>query len=154
LDREEWLDREVLPMASHPPIPDLRHAAFLLDVDGTLLDFAPTPREVSVPVALRQSLQRLMERNGGAVALVSGRPVQEVDLLFTPLALPIVGGHGAAIRPTPTGASHEVPVSPLSEDLRRRLATIKGDDPRIILEPKEHSLAIHYRLVPEKEDLI
>jgi trehalose 6-phosphate phosphatase len=150
-----WLDREVLPMASHPPpIPDLRRSAFLLDVDGTLIDFAPTPREVSVPAALRQSLRRLLERTGGAVALVSGRPLKELDLLFAPLELPIIGGHGAEIRPTPTGASHDVPVSPLSERLRRRLATIKGDDPRIILEPKEHSLAIHYRLVPDKEDLI
>src|SRR5688572_15987264 len=80
------------------PLPKLPHAldecAFLLDVDGTLLDLAPTPREVYVSKELRQTLQKLYERTGGATAFVSGRPVEELDLIFAPLQLPAVGGHG------------------------------------------------------------
>ena len=63
-----------------PSLPaDLDQLAILLDVDGTLLDLAPTPREVFVSHALRAALARLWERTGGAVAFVSGRPVSELD---------------------------------------------------------------------------
>jgi trehalose 6-phosphate phosphatase len=134
--------------------PDLRHVAILLDVDGTIVDFAPTPREVFVSSGLRQTLQYLLERTGGALALVSGRPLKELDLLFAPLQLPAVGGHGAEMRPTPTGVVHHFGAKPLSKDLKRRLATIAAAGPGIILEDKDYSLAIHYRLAPEKEAII
>src|SRR5437660_12043130 len=84
---------------STPSIPaDLQKTAILLDVDGTILDLAPTPREVFVPHALRDTLARLRERTGGALAFVSGRPINELDLIFSPLQLPAIGGHGAEIR--------------------------------------------------------
>ena len=88
-----------------PSIPaDLGQLAILLDVDGTLLDFAPTPREVFVSHALRETLGRLWERTGGAVAFVSGRPVNELDLIFSPLQLPAIGGHGASFARFPGAA--------------------------------------------------
>ena len=133
---------------------DLGQFAFLLDVDGTLLDIAPTPREVFVSAELRQTLGRLFERAGGALALVSGRPVEELDLLFAPLLLPIAGGHGAEIRFTPTGKVDRGKARPLPVALKRQLATIAADGHGIILEDKEFSLAIHYRLAPDKEDEI
>jgi trehalose 6-phosphate phosphatase len=141
-------------MTSLLSAPDLRQVAILLDVDGTILDFAPTPREVFVSAALRRTLQCLLERTGGALALVSGRPLKELDLLFAPLLLPVVGGHGAEIRPTATGPVDRVAAKPLSEELRRRLATIAASGPGILLEDKDYSLAIHYRLAPEKEQAI
>jgi trehalose 6-phosphate phosphatase len=136
------------------PIPDLRQVAILLDVDGTIVDFAPTPREVFVSGKLRQTLQRLLERTGGALALVSGRPAKELDLLFAPLLLPVVGGHGAEIRTRATGAVRRAGARPLRRELRRRLATLAAAGAGIILEDKDYSLAIHYRLVPEKEAVI
>src|SRR5262249_2872648 len=72
--------------------------SLLLDVDGPILDLAPTPREVFAPQALRATLERLWRRTGGAVAFVSGRPVNELDLIFSPLQLPAIGGHGAELR--------------------------------------------------------
>jgi len=133
---------------------DLAQLAILLDVDGTIVDLAPTPREVFVSPQLRQTLGRLFERTGGALALVSGRPVEELDLLFAPLQLPIAGGHGAEIRVTPAGKVDRGKARPLPSALRRRLATIAAAGPGIILEDKEYSLAIHYRLAPEKEQVI
>jgi trehalose 6-phosphate phosphatase len=133
---------------------DLGRDAILLDVDGTIVDIAPTPREVFVSGALRQTLQRLLERTAGALALVSGRPLKELDLLFAPLQLPIVGGHGAEIRGTPTGSVDRGKATPLRDEFKRRLATIATAGPGIILEDKDYSLAIHYRLAPEKEQLI
>jgi trehalose 6-phosphate phosphatase len=142
-------------MTSILPAPvDLRAAALLLDVDGTIVDLAATPREVFVASALRATLLRLQEHTGGALALVSGRPLKELDLLFAPLQLAVVGGHGAEIRPTPNGPVHRKGAPPLSKELKQRLATIAAEGPGIILEDKDYSLAIHYRLATEKEEFV
>jgi trehalose 6-phosphate phosphatase len=140
-------------MSKIPPIA-LDRVALLLDVDGTLLDFAPTPREVFVPATLREALRCLLDRTGGALALVSGRPIEELDLLFAPLQLPAAGGHGAEIRPWPIGEINRGNAAPLGKEIKRRLATIAGIGPGIILEDKAFSLAIHYRLAPEKEAVV
>src|SRR5215475_14467344 len=133
---------------------DLDQFAVLLDVDGTLLDLAPTPREVFVSHALRDTLARLWDLTGGAVAFVSGRPVSELDLLFSPLELPSIGGHGAELR-TQAGVPPTAPrLPPLDPKIKRRFAAIAEAGPGIILEDKGYSLALHYRLAPEKEQLV
>jgi trehalose 6-phosphate phosphatase len=138
-----------------PSLPaGLDQLAVLLDVDGTLLDFAPTPREVFVSHALRETLERLWERTGGALAFVSGRPVSELDLIFSPLQLPAIGGHGAELRAV-AGASPEAPrLPPLDPAVKRRFAAIAEAGPGIVLEDKGYSLALHYRLAPDKEDFV
>src|SRR5215213_7457237 len=75
--------------------------AILLDIDGTLLDLAPTPREVWVPPGLVRTLNRLLVRTSGALALVSGRSLNDIDLIFAPDIFPAVGGHGAEMRIEP-----------------------------------------------------
>src|SRR5512140_362387 len=72
--------------------------AVLLDIDGTLLDLAPTPREVWVPPGLAKTLNRLLEKTNGALALVSGRSLNDIDLIFAPDQYSAVGGHGAEMR--------------------------------------------------------
>jgi trehalose 6-phosphate phosphatase len=138
-----------------PPIPeDLKQTAFLLDVDGTIVDLAPTPREVFVPHSLRETLERLWERTGGAVAFVSGRPISELDLLFSPLQLPAIGGHGAEFRIT-AGQPPEPPrLPPLDPDIKRAFAALAEAGRGIILEDKGYALALHYRLAPEKEEFV
>src|ERR1700692_2806905 len=76
----------------------LSETAVLLDIDGTLLDLAPTPREVWVPPGLSKTLNRLLQRTGGALALVSGRSLNDIGLIFAPEQFPGVGGHGAEMR--------------------------------------------------------
>jgi trehalose 6-phosphate phosphatase len=138
-----------------PSIPeDLKQTAFLLDVDGTIVDLAPTPREVFVPHSLRETLERLWERTDGAVAFVSGRPISELDLLFSPLQLPAIGGHGAEFRIT-AGKLPEAPrLPPLDPDVKRAFAALAEAGPGIILEDKGYALALHYRLAPEKEEFV
>ena len=138
-----------------PSLPaGLDQLAVLLDVDGTLLDFAPTPREVFVSHALRETLERLWERTGGALAFVSGRPVSELDLIFSPLQLPAIGGHGAELRAV-AGASPEAPrLPPLDPAVKRRFAAIAEVGRGIVLEDKGYSLALHYRLAPDKENFV
>src|ERR1700691_4189612 len=79
-------------------VPDLRKCAILLDIDGTILDFAPSPQQVWVPPALRHTLARLDALTSGALALVSGRSLHDIDLIFSPLQLAAIGGHGAELR--------------------------------------------------------
>lgn len=129
--------------------------AFLLDVDGTLLDLAPTPREVRVPPGLRETLSRLWQRSGGAVAFVSGRQIEELDLIFSPLQLPAVGCHGAELRPVADGKiSKYAELEPLDPRIKRSFATIAEIGEGIILEDKDYSLAIHYRLAPDKGPMV
>src|SRR5271156_841896 len=77
---------------------DLATIALLLDVDGTILDTAITPGSVVVPGSLRTSLDELHAKCAGALALVSGRLIRDLDALFAPLRLPAIGGHGAEMR--------------------------------------------------------
>ncbi len=93
-------ERDVFIDAAHLP-----STAVLLDVDGTLLDIAPTPLEVVVPPDLVVMLERLHKRTGGALAFVSGRPLAELDLFFQPLR--IHGDRGAW-----RGAAHERRLDP------------------------------------------
>jgi trehalose 6-phosphate phosphatase len=142
-------------MTRIPPLPkDLQRTAILLDVDGSILDLAPTPREVFVPHSLRESLARLFELTGGAVAFVSGRPVQELDLIFFPLQLPAIGGHGAEIRTIAQDPPKPPRLPPLDPNVKRRFATIAEAGPGIVLEDKGYSIALHYRLAPDKERFV
>ncbi|RYX88524.1 MAG: trehalose-phosphatase, partial [Bradyrhizobiaceae bacterium] len=128
--------------------------ALLLDVDGTLLDMAPTPREVWVPPDLATSMNQLLQRTNGALALVSGRSVNDLDLIFAPMQFPAVGGHGAEMRLTNDNESVAVGAPPLGKELKRRLAAIAKLSPGILLEDKGYSLALHYRLAPHAEKAI
>jgi trehalose 6-phosphate phosphatase len=130
---------------------DTDQVAILLDIDGTLLDIAPTPHDVRVPPTLRRTLTKLHARTGGALALVSGRSLRDIDLIFSPLQLTAVGGHGAEIRLLPEGSSKRQPSVLLDKKLRRRFADIAGSGDGIIVEDKGYSLALHYRLAPEKQ---
>ncbi|SED72034.1 trehalose-phosphatase [Bradyrhizobium erythrophlei] len=135
-------------------IPPLDRTAVLLDIDGTLLDFAPTPREVWVPPELSTTLKQLHERTGGALALVSGRSLNDIDLIFAPEQFPAVGGHGAEMRLQPDSEAVAAQAPPLDKELKRRLAAIAKLSPGILLEDKGYSLALHYRLAPQAERAI
>src|ERR1051325_1468159 len=108
---------------------DLNDFALLLDVDGTILDLAPTRRGVHVPDELRPTLTRIMERNGGALALVSGRPIADLDAIFAPLQLPAIGGHGAEMRLSTEPDDYEQHVSSLDPSLKQHLMAIVARHP-------------------------
>ena len=144
---------EAVPV-SHLLVPHLSETAILLDIDGTLLDLMPTPREVWVPEGLSATLNSLIERTSGAMALVSGRSLNDIDLIFAPDQFPAVGGHGAEMRVTADAEAVAVHAPPLDKELKRRLATIAKLSPGILLEDKGYSLALHYRLAPHAEKAI
>ena len=142
------------PDSADVPRPALRSSlaghALYLDIDGTILDLAPSPEAVEVPVWMVPLLQRLSRKLDGAVAFVSGRPIAAIDLLFRPLNFPAVGVHGGEVR-TPNGeilvddqltAELQAAVPLLHEAIGR----IRG----VQLENKRSVIALHYRNVPER----
>jgi trehalose 6-phosphate phosphatase len=148
---------QVTPHAGAGPLwpgpRDLGAVALLLDVDGTLLDIALTPSSVTVPDNLRTSLGGLYGRTGGALALVSGRTVGDLDRLFAPLRLPAIGAHGAEMRVAADRPAQKADAT-IGEAVRRRFTAISAIDPGVIVEDKGASLAIHYRLAPQREELV
>src|ERR1700753_287354 len=148
---------ESLPDAVPVPravLPHLKEMAILLDIDGTLLDLAPTPREVWVPPGLSNTLNGLLQRSLGALALVSGRSLNDIDLIFAPDQFPAVGGHGAEMRLSINDEAVASAAPPMDKELKRRLAAIAKLSPGILLEDKGYSLALHYRLAPHAEKAI
>ena len=138
----------------HLLAPHLGEVAILLDIDGTLLELMPTPREVWVPPGLSNTLNRLLARTSGALALVSGRSLNDIDLIFAPAEFPAVGGHGAEMRVIANSEAVASYAPPMDRDLKRRLAAIANLSPGILLEDKGYSLALHYRLAPHAEKAI
>ena len=167
---QDLLDQDVAEVALQRDIPSPGNAspklaagelaqrldqyAILLDIDGTLLDLAPTPREVWVPPGLVTTLNRLLEKTSGALALVSGRSLNDIDLIFAPDLFPAVGGHGAEMRLTTDSETVSTRAPAMDKELKRRLAAIAKLSPGILLEDKGYSLALHYRLAPHAEQAI
>jgi trehalose 6-phosphate phosphatase len=130
---------------------DLAHDALFLDIDGTLLDIAPTPDAVEVPAGLPATLCRLAERLGGALALLSGRDVSTVDRLMAPARLAVAGLHGAQLR-LPDGTLQEAAPPPELEPVRAALTAFVDARPGLLLEDKGAAVAVHFRAAPALED--
>ncbi|GHA80594.1 trehalose-phosphatase [Cognatilysobacter bugurensis] len=127
-----------------PPAP-ARDWALFLDVDGSLLDFAPRPDDVHVPDDLVDALARLRDALDGALALVSGRPLAQLDALFSPLHLPGAGLHGLELRDRP-GATPDLHDAPEALDgIAERAQEIASRHPGALVENKGSTLAFHWR---------
>jgi len=129
--------------------PDLRKSAILLDVDGTIVDIAATPDAVHVSASLRDALSRLIAATDGAVALVSGRMIADLEHLFAPLRLAMVGGHGAEIRLLEDARIRPSAAPELDPELKRQLVALAHDG--VVAEDKDVSVALHYRQAPRRE---
>ena len=142
-------------MAAIPSIDNLPLSAIalFLDVDGTLLELAAAPQAVSVPDDLRQRLRALFTAGGGAVALVSGRALADLDRLFAPLTLPSAGLHGFERRGAAGAVSRQpLPSAAALEAARAAMLHLARRHPGLNVEDKQFALALHYRGVPHLED--
>jgi trehalose 6-phosphate phosphatase len=123
--------------------------ALFLDFDGTLVDIAPHPEAVVVPDPLVHTLEQLHAYLGGALALISGRPIEQIDDFLKPLVLPAAGVHGAERR----GANGEVIFMPTHslDAVEDAAAALVRRHPALRVESKRGSIALHYRQAPELE---
>ncbi len=130
-----------------PPRADAGWAWFL-DVDGTLLAHARTPEAVRVSASMRRAIEALSRASGGAVALVTGRSLSDIERLFPRLRVPAVGQHGGERRTASGRVIVRVPSTPAFERLGERLARRLARYPGIRLEEKGLSVALHFRGAP------
>jgi trehalose 6-phosphate phosphatase len=143
--------------AKTPPPPLDRGEALFLDVDGTLLEIAPRPDLVAVPPELPPLLGRLARRQGGALALVSGRRIADVDRLLRPWRGAVAGLHGGERRRADgsyvkgDGKPLDLAAKIALDRLRPLLAEAPRRWPGMRLEDKGKTLALHYRAAPERE---
>ena len=125
--------------------------AFFLDVDGTLLGFKERPEDVVADDALLDLLRRLGDKADGAVALVSGRMISDLDRIVAPLALPAGGVHGAELRFAV--GRREAAAGTAIAAVREAAAGFVGAHPGLRLEDKGGAaIALHYRQAPERKD--
>lgn len=153
LDRLEQRKKGAVPVPG-AILPHLDKCALLFDVDGTLIDLASTPEGTYTPPDLPPRLEELWRRTSGALALVSGRTISDLDRIMSPVKLPAVGGHGAEMRLFPGGEVEATKVVSMDPHLKKRFIAIANYSAGVLVEDKGYSLALHYRLAPEAERYI
>ena len=135
-----------------PPRLDLRRHAFFLDIDGTLLEFACQPDRVRADPALLSLLLQIERRAGGALALVSGRTIASIDQVTAPKRFAAAGIHGFERR-NANGAYMQGGRYAALDGPRAALQVLSREHPRLLLEDKGISLALHYRGAPDTDTI-
>lgn len=131
------------------PLPSSRWALFL-DLDGTLIDLTPHPELVVVPPGLVALLREIERSLGGALAIVSGRALPQVEALLAPWRPAAAGEHGAFCR-LPSGAVVSPDPPRVPDSWRNVLGKLPVSTPGVIVEQKSSAITVHYRLAPARE---
>ncbi|MCB8838785.1 trehalose-phosphatase [Aurantimonas sp. VKM B-3413] len=139
-------------MMEPPAIDPGRHALFL-DFDGTLVGFVDDPAKVAIRPAARDRLEELAEALSGALAIVSGRRIADLDRFLAPLEFAAAGVHGLERRGAPGGKIERLAGPELLDDTRERLSETLAGNPRLRLEDKGTALVLHYRNAADLEDM-
>lgn len=134
-----------------PPLPDRanHHWAWFLDVDGTLLEIEASPDQVTADSRLIRLLEGLSRTYEGAVALISGRSLEQLDRIFGGFRPAAAASHGLERRlPDGTVMNDASDVPP---DCIERITALAAQHPGLLVEQKPHSIGLHYRARPELE---
>ncbi len=135
-----------MPLSDLPPPGRL---ALLLDFDGTLVELAPTPDSVVIPPGLGDLLARLSRRLDGALALVSGRPLADLDRFLPGIPVALAGEHGGVFRLSPAAAASRPDLPSAPEAWREAARRLVAAHPGALFEPKARGFVVHYRAIPE-----
>lgn len=127
-----------------PSLPPCRHRALFLDFDGTLVDIAPTPASVEVPAGLGATLLALKDKLNGAVAIITGRRISDIDDLIGQVDVPIAGVHGSEVR-LGAGGPISFAARQVNADAYAALNSTAALLPGAWIEDKETALSVHYR---------
>jgi trehalose 6-phosphate phosphatase len=132
---------------SAPP-PLRADCALFLDIDGTLAEIAAEPHLVRIEKDVIGLLPRLSRRLGGALALVTGRSITDVDRLLPAPRLPVAGQHGCERRDAEGTIHLHAPAIATHARLRALLADLAARYDGLMLEDKGLTIALHYRQSP------
>lgn len=148
-DVMEWVARQ-------PPPPTLDQlsaggsVALFVDFDGTLVDIAATPDAIAVPPALGRKLADLSDRLGGRLAVISGRPIEDLETHCGALRIACAGSHGAVVR-TAADAAPAFLADPLPDEIASAVARFAREQ-GVAYEAKLHGAALHSRSAPHLEE--
>lgn len=137
--------------AQRPPLPG--NVAMFLDIDGTLVQLAERPDAVRIDGDLHALLEELRRATQGAIALISGRSIADVDALFAPARFAMAGQHGAERRSADGTVHFHAPLAARLGERAAMLRRLAADHPGLLLEEKGASLALHYRQAPSLAQL-
>lgn len=135
-----------------PPIDPHRHAVFL-DFDGTLVELVDDPQAVAIEPAGLDRLEVLQGELAGALAVVSGRRIADLDRFLAPMRFAAAGVHGLERRVRPDDEVERLAGPETLDDVRKRLEQPLRDNPRLKLEDKGTALVLHYRTAPDLKDV-
>ena len=135
-----------------PAALSLADSALFFDVDGTLVGIEHQPEAVSVSDRLRRLLERLSDATDGALALVSGRSIEQLDRLFGPFSFSASGLHGLERRLIPGPVTRASTAGKGMAAARRELERFAKDRSGILIEDKGLTLALHYRMAAEHRE--
>ncbi len=127
--------------------------ALFLDFDGTLVDIASTPESIVVPADLPPLLRALEQRLDGALAIVTGRPIEDIDRFLEPDRYVAAGLHGAEYR-TSRDEIVRPAATPIDPSLVEAIRGLEAITPGILVEPKGATVAVHWRNAPDAEIVV
>jgi trehalose 6-phosphate phosphatase len=122
--------------------------AWFFDIDGTLVEIAATPTSVVVHDDLPELIAQLHRRSGGAVSLITGRAVADVERFLSIGGMSVAGQHGIELR---TADGTLIPSSSGGVDLAHMTASLEDAAARhrgLLVEFKGESISLHYRNAP------
>lgn len=129
---------------------DVSASALFLDVDGTLLELRDNPADVRADRLLIALLKAAESCLDGAMSLISGRPIDDIDRIFDPVRFPAAGAHGAELR-----LAEDAPVAvadaSLPDGIVARLREFVASRDALLLEEKHTGISLHYRNAPQLE---
>jgi trehalose 6-phosphate phosphatase len=130
-----------------PPLSLLEDAALFLDFDGTLVELAETPDAIEVSGELQPLLERLTQRLGGRVAIVSGRPIEDLERYLALAGVSVSGSHGVELRLAGQALRAGEPPGGVA-DARAAVRRFAETAPGLLVEEKPAGVALHYRQAP------
>jgi trehalose 6-phosphate phosphatase len=134
---------------SRDVLPPYHAAALLLDLDGTLLDLAPTPDTVVVPPGLTDTLRIIRGQLHEALAVITGRTIDTIDALLGDAPHAVAGEHGGAIRQLPGAPVERPALTPPPASWLAAGAALEAAHPGAMFEQKPRGFGLHFRLAPE-----
>lgn len=133
---------------------DLDRLAIFLDFDGTLADIVEHPDDVHLPQETADALTRIGRATSGALAIVTGRPIAQIDTFLDPLVLPVAGVHGMSRRGFDGTVHSTQHNAALFAEAQARLTGLQLALADTMVEIKPGSIALHYRRRPDLSETI
>lgn len=138
-----------MPDPTSPPTINCNDHAFYLDLDGTLAEIVARPEQAMISGGMRDLVGQLVAQTQGAVAIVSGRSLADIDRLLQPLSLPAAGSHGQELRGIADADQIEACAS-VDACVVAQITDFAAQT-GLLAEQKPGSVALHYRSAPERE---